>query len=63
VVDAVVSIGGKSFALRVGVADRSQMKYLAIIGRDVLRSGFFLTDPSRRKKTPDATARNPAQRD
>ena len=51
VVNAVVTIGGRVFDLRVGVADRSQMKYLVIIGRDILRSGTFLIDPSRRKKT------------
>ena len=50
VVDAVVTVGGKPFDLKVGVADRSQMKYLVIIGRDILRSGTFLIDPSRRKK-------------
>jgi len=54
VVDAVVTVGGKSFDLRVGVADRSQMKFLVIIGRDILRSGSFLIDPSRRKKTRPA---------
>ena len=51
VVDARVTLAGKEFDLKVGVADRSQMKYLVIVGRDVLRSGFFLIDPSRKKKT------------
>lgn len=50
VVNATVNVGGKSFELKVGVADRSQMKYLVIIGRDILRSGVFLIDPSRREK-------------
>jgi hypothetical protein len=49
-VDAAVTISGKTFKLRVGVADRSQMRYAVIIGRDILRSGDFLIDPSRRKK-------------
>jgi len=49
-VSAEVTIAGKRFDLRVGVADRSQMRYAVIIGRDILRSGEFLIDPSRRKK-------------
>lgn len=52
IVNAVVTVGGKTFDLRVGVADRSQMKFLVIIGRDILRSGTFLIDPTRRKKIP-----------
>jgi hypothetical protein len=49
-VNAAVTLAGKRFNLRVGVADRSQMRYTVIIGRDILRSGDFLIDPSRRKK-------------
>jgi len=49
-VDAAVTLAGIRFNLRVGVADRSQMRYAVIIGRDILRSGDFLIDPSRRKK-------------
>jgi hypothetical protein len=49
-VSAAVTMAGKTFNLRVGVADRSQMRYAVIIGRDILRSGDFLIDPSRRKK-------------
>ena len=51
-VNAAVTLAGKRFNLRVGVADRSQMRYAVIIGRDILRSGDFLIDPSRRKKNP-----------
>lgn len=50
VVNASITIADKTFDLRVGVADRSQMRYRVIIGRDILRSGDFLIDPSRRKK-------------
>ena len=50
-VDATVTMAGRRFNLRVGVADRSQMRYAVIIGRDILRSGDFLIDPSRRKKS------------
>ena len=49
-VSADVTLSGKTFTLRVGVADRSQMRYSVIIGRDILRSGDFLIDPSRRPK-------------
>jgi len=49
-VDADVTLAGKTFRLRVGVADRSQMRYSVIVGRDILRSGDFLIDPTRKKK-------------
>jgi hypothetical protein len=49
-VNAAVTMAGKKFSLSVGVADRSQMRYAVIIGRDILRSGDFLIDPSRKKK-------------
>ena len=49
-VNADVTLAGKTFNLRVGVADRSQMRYSVIIGRDILRTGDFLIDPSRKKK-------------
>jgi hypothetical protein len=51
-VSAGVILAGKTFKLRVGVADRSQMRYSVIIGRDILRSGYFLIDPSRKSKKP-----------
>jgi hypothetical protein len=50
VVDAEITIAEHTYKLRVGVADRSQMRYRVIIGRDILRSGDFLIDPMRRKK-------------
>ena len=49
-VNADVTLAGKMFRLKVGVADRSQMRYSVIVGRDILRSGDFLIDPSRKKK-------------
>ena len=49
-VNADVTLAGKTFRLRVGVADRSQMRYSVIVGRDILRSGDFLIDPSKKKK-------------
>ncbi|HKT21094.1 MAG TPA: aspartyl protease family protein [Nitrososphaerales archaeon] len=48
-VEATITLKGKPFRLRVGVADRSLMRYGVIIGRDILRSGDFLIDPSRKK--------------
>jgi hypothetical protein len=53
-VNAVICIAGSEFELRVGVADRSLMKYPAIVGRDILRSGHFFIDPSRKKKVQQA---------
>jgi len=50
-VNAAVTLAGIRFNLRVGVADRSQMRYAVIIGRDILRSGYFLIDPSLKRKT------------
>jgi hypothetical protein len=49
-VKATVTLKGKTFKLTVGVADRSQMRYRMIVGRDILRSGYFLIDPSRKRK-------------
>ena len=49
-VKASITLKGRTFRLRVGVADRSQMRYRIIIGRDILRSGYYLIDPSRKKK-------------
>lgn len=49
-VDASIGIKGRTFRLKVGVADRSQMRYGVIIGRDILRSGYFLIDPTRRPR-------------
>jgi len=47
---------GEAFKLKVGVVDRSEMNYPAIVGRDILASGKFLIDPAlteeKSKKTP-----------
>ena len=50
-VNAAVTMAGKKFNLKVGVADRSQMRYALIIGSDIVRAGDFLIDPSRRKES------------
>lgn len=49
-VNAVITLKGKTFKLKVGVEDRSRRRYGVIIGRDILRSGHYLIDPTRRKK-------------
>lgn len=50
-VNAVITLKGRTFKLKVGVEDRSRMRYGVIIGRDILRSGHYLIDPTRRKKS------------
>lgn len=56
VVLATIVVAGKPFRIRVGVTDRSRMRYPVIVGRDILRSGYFLIDPTRRPKQPRAAA-------
>jgi hypothetical protein len=50
-----ITLKGRTFRLSVGVADRSQMRYPLIIGRDILRSGEFLIDPTRKPKPTGST--------
>ena len=49
-VRGVVEVGGIRFALPVTVNDRSVMRYPVLIGMDILRSGRFFIDPT--KKAP-----------
>ena len=49
-VRGVVEVGGIEFALPVTVNDRSDMRYPVLIGMDILKSGRFLIDPT--KKSP-----------
>jgi hypothetical protein len=49
-VRGVVEVGGVEFALPVTVNDRSDMRYPVLIGMDILKSGRFLIDPT--KKNP-----------
>jgi hypothetical protein len=49
-VRGIVEIAGERFALPVTVNDRSDMRYPVLIGMDILKSGRFLIDPT--KKTP-----------
>ena len=45
-VRARIILHGEPFKLKVGVVDRSEMHYAAIVGRDILASGKFLIDPA-----------------
>ena len=47
-VRGVVEIAGVRFALPVTVNDRSDMRYPVLIGMDILKSGRFLIDPTKR---------------
>ncbi len=49
-VRGIVEIAGVTFTLPVSVEDRSDMRYPVLVGMDVLRSGRFLIDPT--KRTP-----------
>jgi hypothetical protein len=49
-VRGTVEIAGVRFTLPVTVNDRSDMRYPILIGMDILRSGRFLIDPT--KKVP-----------
>lgn len=45
-VRAKITLHGEKFRRKIGVVDRSDMNYPAIVGRDILASGRFLIDPS-----------------
>ena len=47
-VRGVVEVGGVKFALPVTVNDRSVMRYPVLIGMDILKSGRFLIDPTKK---------------
>ncbi|MGA2785054.1 MAG: RimK/LysX family protein [Candidatus Bathyarchaeia archaeon] len=49
VVRCVIEVGGLRFALPVTVNDRSDMRYRVLIGMDILKSGRFLIDPTKKK--------------
>jgi len=49
-VRGIVEIAGVRFPLAVTVNDRSDMRYPVLIGMDILKSGRFLIDPT--KKAP-----------
>ena len=47
-VRGIVEIAGVRFPLAVSVNDRSDMRYPVLIGMDILKSGRFLIDPTRK---------------
>ena len=47
-VRGVVELAGIRFQLAVSVNDRSDMRYPVLIGMDVLKSGRFLIDPTKK---------------
>ena len=47
-VRGIVEIAGVRFALPVSVEDRSDMRYPVLVGMDILKSGRFLIDPTKR---------------
>jgi len=49
-VRSIVEIAGEKFALPVSVNDRSDMRYPVLVGMDILSTGRFLIDPT--KKVP-----------
>ncbi|HMK82453.1 MAG TPA: RimK/LysX family protein [Candidatus Bathyarchaeia archaeon] len=48
VVRGIIEVGGLRFALPVTVNDRSDMRYRVLIGMDILKSGRFLIDPTKK---------------
>ncbi|HDD46432.1 MAG TPA: hypothetical protein ENG42_03070 [Candidatus Aenigmarchaeota archaeon] len=46
IVEAIIELKGKRFKKKVNLQDRSHMRYLAIIGRDILK-GNFIVDPEK----------------
>ena len=47
-VNAKLTISDEEFELSVGITDREEMKYRAIVGMDILREGKFLIDVTKR---------------
>lgn len=43
--EAKIVLAGVEFNVSVSIADRTKMKYLVLVGLDVLKSGLFLIDP------------------
>jgi hypothetical protein len=47
-VRGIVEIEGVRFTLPVSLVDRSDMRYPVLLGMDILKSGRFLIDPTKR---------------
>jgi len=50
VLRGTIEVAGVSFTLPVSIVDRSDMRHPVLVGMDILRSGRFLIDPT--KKLP-----------
>ncbi len=48
VIEESIKIAGKKFRASFTIADRSNLKYKVLIGRNVLKLGHFLIDPLRK---------------
>lgn len=48
IVRGIVEVAGVRFTLPVSVSDRSDMRYPVLIGMDILKSGRFVIDPTKR---------------
>jgi hypothetical protein len=59
-VRGIVEIAGERYALPVTVNDRSDMRYPVLIGMDILKSGRFLIDPTKRAPKYRGVARKPS---
>jgi hypothetical protein len=60
-VRCVVEVGGIRFGLPVTVNDRSVMRYPVLIGMDILRSGRFLIDPTKKASRHRGSSRTTGQ--
>jgi len=60
-VRGVVELAGISFQLAVSVNDRSDMRYPVLIGMDILKSGRFLIDPTKKTKKFELKHANPVK--
>ena len=47
IVHAKIKIDGIIMETKLNVADRSHMTYAVLVGRDILKQGHFLIDPSK----------------
>jgi hypothetical protein len=56
VVKGTVEVDGIMFRVPVSIGDRSEMRYPVLIGMDILRSGKFLIDPSKKLTRPKKKA-------
>jgi hypothetical protein len=49
VIEAEIELCGHKIAEQFTLADRSHMKYMVLIGQNILKKGIFLIDPMKEK--------------